>query len=57
MAQALPVVTKEENIWVLRLQKQNGKIQEYRCATENQARQLALLLARPEPEAAPAPQV
>ncbi len=50
MAYALPVVTKEENVWVLRLQKPNGKTQEYRCATENQARQLATVLARPEPE-------
>ena len=51
MAYARPVVTKEENIWVLRLQSPNGKTQEYRCATENQARQLAQVLARPEPEA------
>ncbi len=50
MAYAMPVVTQEENIWVLRIQKPNGKMQEYRCATENQARQLALVLARPEPE-------
>lgn len=50
MAYVLPVVTKEENIWVLRLTKQNGKMQEYRCATENQARQLALVLSRPEQE-------
>lgn len=54
MAYTIPVVTKEENIWVLRLQKPNGKMQEYRCATENQARQLALVLARPEAEAAAA---
>lgn len=54
MAYTIPVVTKEENIWVLRLQKPNGKTQEYRCATENQARQLALVLARPEAEAATA---
>jgi hypothetical protein len=51
MAYARPVVTKEENIWVLRLQNPNGKTQEYRCATENQARQLAMVLARPEQEA------
>lgn len=55
MAQTRPVVTKEENIWVLRLEKPNGKMQEYRCSTENQARQLALVLA-PRPEGdAPAP--
>ena len=48
MAYAMPVVSKEENVWVLRLNKPNGKTQEYRCATENQARQLALVLSRPE---------
>jgi hypothetical protein len=51
MAYALPVVTKEENIWVLRIRKANGKTQEYRCSTEGQARQLAQVLARPEPAA------
>ena len=48
MAQTRPVVTKEEDIWVLRLEKPNGKRQEYRCATEGQARQLAQVLAPPE---------
>lgn len=54
MAQTRPVVTREDGIWVLRLEKPNGKTQEYRCATESQARQLALVLGRPESEA-PAP--
>jgi hypothetical protein len=51
MAYVRPVVTKEENIWVLRLQNPNGKTQEYRCATETQAKQLAMVLSRPEQEA------
>lgn len=51
MAYTMPVVTKEENIWVLRLSKPNGKTQEYRCSTENQARQLAMVFSRPEAEA------
>lgn len=51
MAYAAPVVTKEENIWVIRLQNPNGKMQEYRCATETQARQLAMVLSRPDSEA------
>jgi hypothetical protein len=51
MATVLPVMTKEENVWVLRVQKANGKTQEYRCSTEGQARQLATVLARPEQEA------
>lgn len=50
MPAARPIVTKEEGVWVIRLQKPNGKTQEYRCATESQARQLALLFARPDVE-------
>ncbi|ABF86274.1 hypothetical protein MXAN_5973 [Myxococcus xanthus DK 1622] len=41
-------VTKENDVWVLRIEKDNGKQQEYRCATENQARQLAMILSRPD---------
>jgi hypothetical protein len=51
MAYAMPVVTKEESVWVLRLRQSNGKTQEYRCSTESQARQLALVLSRPEQDA------
>lgn len=39
-----PQVLKEDDVWVVRLEKENGKIQEYRCATERQARQLAAVL-------------
>lgn len=53
MATTRPMVTKEEGIWVLRLENPNGKKQEYRCATEGQARQLALVLARPDSETPP----
>jgi hypothetical protein len=48
MADARPVVTKEDDVWVIRVEKSNGKVQEYRCASEAQARQLALVLGRPE---------
>ena len=44
MSYTRPVVSKESDVWVLRLQKANGKVQEYRCTTESQARQLALVL-------------
>ncbi len=44
MSQVRPVVSKEAEVWVLRLEKPNGKVQEYRCTTEGQARQFALLL-------------
>lgn len=51
MAQVRPVVTKENDVWVLRLEKPNGKSQEYRCATEGQARNLALVLGREQESA------
>jgi hypothetical protein len=38
-------VIHEEDVWVLRIENSNGKVQEYRCATEGQARQLATVLA------------
>lgn len=56
MATTRPMVTKEEGgIWVLRLENSNGKKQEYRCATESQARQLALVLAKPDTGEPPPP--
>jgi hypothetical protein len=53
-----PVVTREEDVWVLRVESESGKVQEYRCATEAQARQLALVLSAgtgggPRPAARP----
>ena len=43
-----PVVTKEDDVWVIRLENESGKIQEYRCASESQARQLAIVLTPKE---------
>jgi len=40
---ALPSVTQEEDMWILRVES-NGKVQEYRCNSEVQARALAVLL-------------
>lgn len=54
MSQA-PVVTKENDVWVIRIDRPNGKAQEYRCATESQARQLALVLGRPDSGGPPRP--
>ncbi|MDX2008712.1 MAG: hypothetical protein SFW67_00895 [Myxococcaceae bacterium] len=46
-----PIVEKQQSdVWVVRVEKVNGKVQEYRCASEEQARQLALVLA-PRPAA------
>ncbi len=42
-----PQLVKEAGVWVLRIEK-DGKLQEYRCATEAQARQLALVLVPPK---------
>lgn len=56
MSQA-PVVTKENDVWVIRIDRPNGKTQEYRCATETQARQLAMVLGRPDSGAPPRPGV
>ena len=44
MTTATAVVTRKDDVWVIRLEKENGKVQEYRCATELQARQLAAVL-------------
>lgn len=41
---AKATVTKEDDVWVIRLENSNGKTQEYRCASESQAKQLAAVL-------------
>ena len=39
-----------DGIWVVRLVKGDGKVQEYRCASEKLARQLgSMLLSKDEP--------
>jgi hypothetical protein len=43
-----PQVTKEQEVWVVRVERAGGKQQEYRCATEAQARQLVAALT-PQP--------
>jgi hypothetical protein len=49
----LPVLREEEGMWILRVET-NGKVQEYRCGSELQARALAILLlpgsAEPPPD-------
>lgn len=40
-----PTVTNEAGVWVVRVVRAGGKIQEYRCATEAQARQLEIALS------------
>ncbi|PZR12810.1 MAG: hypothetical protein DI536_14700 [Archangium gephyra] len=47
--QTRPVVSQENGVWVVRLERSGGKLQEYRCATEAQARQLAIALSTKSP--------
>lgn len=51
MPTATPSIVKETTtegeVWVIRLEE-NGRTQEYRCASEQQARQLALVLSPPK---------
>jgi hypothetical protein len=51
MTDSKPTLVKEADVWVLRIENPNGKVQEYRCASESQARQLAAVLA-PKPATA-----
>lgn len=48
MSEKQPLVVKEDDVWVIRLQDNAGKTQEYRCASESQAKALALVLAPKE---------
>lgn len=45
MSQTSPKGTQEAELWVLRVQQPNGKVQEYRCTSEGQVRQLAQVLS------------
>jgi hypothetical protein len=48
MSTPTPTITKETTsegeVWVIRIED-NGRTQEYRCASEDQARQLAMVLS------------
>lgn len=44
-----PTLQHLDGVWLVRVERTNGKVQEYRCATEAQARALALVLA-PKPQ-------
>jgi hypothetical protein len=39
----MATVTQDEDMWILRVEV-NGKVQEYRCLSEVQARAMAVLL-------------
>ena len=40
-----PKVVNLDGRWVVRVEAENGRVQEYRCNSEEQARQLVLVLA------------
>jgi hypothetical protein len=53
MTAATPVIRQEEDVWVLRVEQPNGQVQEYRCLSELQAKQLAAMLLTPREQPSP----
>ena len=47
MIETQPELQLVDNVWVVRISQPNGKIQTYRCATEAQAKQMAMVLRPP----------
>lgn len=43
-AETKTILTKENGLWILRVEHGNRKAQEYRCSTEAQAQALAVVL-------------
>ena len=43
-----PEMKVEDGVWVIRVPKPNGAIQEFRCASESQAKHLFAVLAAAE---------
>lgn len=47
MHETQPQLQLVDNVWVVRIEQPNGKVQTYRCATEAQAKQMAMVLKPP----------
>jgi hypothetical protein len=47
MTQTQPKLQLIDDMWVVRIEQPNGTIQVYRCATEAQAKQMAMVLVPP----------
>ena len=47
MTKTQPQLQLIDNVWTVRIEQPNGKVQTYRCATEAQARQMAMVLVPP----------
>ena len=43
-----PMIIQDADVWLLRITNPNGRIQEFRCATESQALSLAAVLTQKE---------
>jgi len=48
-SQPQPEVVRADGAWMVRVPQGNGRVQEYRCASEEQARHLLAVLAPPSP--------
>lgn len=44
---AKPKLVRDADVWLVRIEQPNGKVQEYRCSSESQAKQLAQVLTSP----------
>ena len=53
MASTPAVIRQQEDVWVLRIEQPNGRVQEYRCLSELQAKQLAAMLLTPREQPSP----
>jgi len=47
MHETQPELQQVDNVWLVRIEQPNGKVQTYRCATEAQAKQMAMVLKAP----------
>ena len=48
-----PELKNEEGVWVIRVPKPNGSIQEFRCASESQAKKLFAVFTASSSESPP----
>ena len=48
MTETQPKLELVDDVWVVRIEQPNGKVQTYRCATEAQAKAMAMML-KPQP--------
>lgn len=49
MAPKKPTIVNEDGVWIVQVPKANGTVQEFRCASEQQARHLLAVLSTTDP--------